>query len=177
MTSKFEDFEQDQSVGSLNSELADPTDSFELLSAYLDGELSPTQRHQVQTWIDQDLQVKALYTQLLTLQSQIQALKAPSDQKTAGEIAEQVFQTVENRRRQRRLRLGFGVIAASCLATITSLLPGAIPRFQVAQSFDPSESEAPPVMLAVALNKPAIDIPKVAPDYSLEQTASRKNQI
>jgi anti-sigma factor RsiW len=43
MTSKFEDIKHNESVGSLNQKIELPTDSFELLSAYLDGELSPTQ--------------------------------------------------------------------------------------------------------------------------------------
>lgn len=194
MTSKFEDFEQDQSVGNLNSELADSSDRFELLSAYVDGELSPSQRHQVQAWIDQDPQVKAVYNQLSTLQRQIQALKAPSSQKTVQEIANQVFETVANRRRQHRLRLGLSAIAVSCLATITSLIPGVIPSFKMAQSIDgnfnsvsqlnssqarldsqPQEPHA--VMLAVALNKPAINIPKAATESNFEPTPSRKNQI
>jgi hypothetical protein len=191
MTSKFEDFEDDQPVVnfnvSLNQEMEFPTDSFELISAYLDGELSPTERHQVQKRIDQDPQIKTIYNKLLVLQSQIQGLEAPLHQRTVGEITEQVFQSLDHRRRQRRLVLGGSAIAASCLVAITGLISGMMPTgLRLAQS--PSSSKIAPeiesneiepnnVMLAVALNKPAINIPKLVNGYTIEQPSSPRNQI
>lgn len=176
MTSKFEDLKPGNMVSLNHLEL--PSDSFELLSAYLDGELSPTQRHQVQTWIDRDPQMKALYTELLALQSQIQSLEAPPNQKTVGEITEQVFHSLDRQRRQRRLVLGGSAIAASCLATITSLIIGIMPSgLKVAHSPSSSENLADSVMLAVALNKPAINIPNSVNGYNMEQSRSLKNKI
>lgn len=176
MTSKIEDFNHDRSVGSLNQmELS--SDSFELLSAYLDGELSPTQRNQVQTWIDRDPQTKALYLELLALQSQIQGLEAPSSERTVEEITEQVFHSLDCRR-QRRLLLGGGAIAASCLATITGLIVGIMPPgLRVAQSPSPRENLSNSVMLAVAINKPAINIPGSINDYIISPPRAPKNQI
>ncbi|MGL5075931.1 MAG: anti-sigma factor family protein, partial [Waterburya sp.] len=75
MTSKFEDFEHDQSMVNSNQQQKIPTDNFELISAYLDGELSPTERYQVQQWIDEDPQMKRLYHRLLALQGEIQSLE------------------------------------------------------------------------------------------------------
>jgi predicted anti-sigma-YlaC factor YlaD len=191
MTSKFEDFEDDQPIVnfnvSLNQEIELPTDSFELISAYLDGELSPIQRHRVQKWIDQDPQMKAIYSKLLVLQSQIQGLEAPPHQRTVGEITEQVFQSLDRRRRQRRLLLGGSAIAASCLVAITGLISGMMPTsLRLAQSLSSSkivpeiesnEIEPNNVMLAVALNKPAINIPKLVNGYTIEQQPSSRNQI
>jgi anti-sigma factor RsiW len=188
MTSKFEDFEDEQPNVNLNQGIEFPADSFELISAYLDGELSPTERHQVQKWIDQDPQIKAIYSKLLTLQSQIQTLEAPPHQRTVGEITEQVFQSLDRRRRQRRLVLGGSAIAASCLVAITGLISGMMPpSLRLAQS--PSSNKIAPgiesnqiepnnVMLAVALNKPAINIPKLVDGYTtIEQPSSPRNQI
>ena len=176
MTSKFEDLKQDKSMGSLN-QMELPTDSFELLSAYLDGELSPTERHQVQTWIDQDPQTKALYLKLLTLQSQMQGLEAPPSQ-TVGEMTEQVFQALDRQHHQRRLVLSGSAIAVSCLATITGLIFGITsPGLKVAQSPNSGENISDNVMLAVALNKPTINIPKSVDGYSTQQPNSLKNQI
>jgi anti-sigma factor RsiW len=174
--SKFEDLKHG-SMGSLN-QMELPTDSFELLSAYLDGELSPRERHQVQTWIDQDPQMKALYTKLLALQSQIQNLEAPPNQRTVGEITEQVFQSLDRRRNRRRLVLGGSAIAVSCLATIIGLIFGIMsPGLKVAQSPSSRENLSDSVMLAVALNKPAINIPKSVNGYNSQQPPSLKNQI
>jgi hypothetical protein len=178
MTSKFEDLKHNKSVGSLNQEIELPTDSFELLSAYLDGELSPNQRHQVQTWIDRDPQMKALYVQLLALQGQIRSLEAPPNQKTVGEITEQVFQSLDRQSSQRRLMLVGSAIAVSCLATITGLILGITsPGLKVAKSPSSGENLSDNVMLAVALNKPAINIPESLNGYSIEQPRSLKNQI
>lgn len=182
MTSKFEDFEHDQSLVSSSQRKKVSTDNFELISAYLDGELSPTDRYQVQKWIDEDPQLKHLYHKLLALQGQIQGLEAPPNQRTVGEITEQVFQSLDRQRLRRRLLLGGSAIAASCLATITGLIPGLMPSgLRIAQS--PNSRELAPdiapeqVMLAVALNKPAINIPKLVNGYGIEGSSPDKNQI
>jgi anti-sigma factor RsiW len=185
MTFKFEDFEHDQSMvnsNQSNQQEKFSTNNFELISAYLDDELSPTARHQVQKWIDEDPQVKQLYHKLLVLQGQIQSLEAPPNQKTVGEITEQVFHSLDRQRHRRWILLAGSAIAASCLATITGLIPGLMPSsLQLAQS--PNSRELVPDvaseqgMLAVALNKPAINIPKLVNGYSLDGTSSVKNQI
>lgn len=181
MTSKFEDFERDQFMVSPSQQRKSATDNFELISAYLDGELSPTERYQVQKWIDEDPQMKQLYHKLLALQGQIQSLEAPPNQKTVGEITNQVFQSLDRQRRRRRLLLGGSAIAASCLATITGLIPGLMPSgLRVAQS--PNSRDLSPVvapeqvMLAVALNKPAINIPKLVDGYTIEGSSPDRNQ-
>ena len=141
---------------------------FELISAYIDDELSPTERKQVQNWIDREPQIKTLYTQLLALQGQMQSLEAPTTNRSADEIAEGVFQSLDRRRRQRRLMLGGSAIAASILATFTGLIPGVSPVWRYAQSGS-GQNNVDTVMLAVALNKPAINIPKPLNGYNVEQ--------
>ena len=170
MTSKFENFEHNRSIDRSNEEMELPADNFELLSAYLDGELSSTERKQVQTRLDQDPQLKKLYTRLLALQSQIQSLPVPPRSESAAEIAEKVFQSLSRRRRQRRLLLGGSAIAATFLATITGLIPGiSSPSWRLAQFSAPNKIDSEAVMLAVALNKPTIDIPKSINGYNFEQ--------
>ena len=169
MKAKFENFEHDRSVDSSNQEIESPTDDFELISAYIDGELSPTARNRVQIRIDQDPQMKKLYTQLMALQSQMQNLSAPPSKESAAEITEKVFQTIENHRRQRRLTLGGGAIAATLLALFTGFIPGiSSPGLRFAQSPNSGEINGDQVMLAVALNKPTIDIPKSINGYAIE---------
>ena len=113
----------------------------------------------------------------LALQSQIQNLEAPPNQRTVGEITEQVFQSLDHRRNRRRLVLGGSAIAA-CLATITGLSLGILsPGLKVAQSPSSRENLSDSVMLAVALNKPAINIPKSVNGYNIQQPSSLKNQI
>ena len=168
MTSKFEDFEHDK-LTPLADEDTLPPDCFELLSAYIDGETTASQRHQVQTWIDRDPQVKRLYTQLLTLQSQMQHSAAPPCEKSVTEISSEVFQSIDSsHRRQRRLILTGTAIAASMVAAITGVSLGNAPlRMNMAAREDPINN-ARTETLAIAFNKPAINIPKTVRGYDLE---------
>lgn len=146
-------------------------DRFELLSAYIDGELSAAERNQVQTLLDRDPQFQRLYRQLLALQGQMQHSPAPSSDKSVAEITAGVFQTVERKRSQRRLFWGGSAVAASIL-TLLGVIPGTNSAFKIAEPKNPVQTGSAPVMLAVALNKPAIDIPK-----SLEGNTTKPNLL
>lgn len=169
MTSKYDDFEHNKSAVSSGEDGLMPRDCFELLSAYIDGELSPDERNQVQCLLDRDPKVKNLYTQLLTLQGQMQNSVAPPSNKSVAEITAGVFHSIEQRRRQRRLVWGGSAIAASILAGITGLIPGFSPGLRMAEIQD-SEGRrvSQTVMLAVAVNRPAINIPKAANGDGIE---------
>ena len=180
MTSQFDNFEHDKlktdktRSNPMSSELnnnaaksSSELDRFELVSAYIDGELSAAERKRVQAWIDREPEMKTLYTNLLALQGQMQSLEAPAS-KSADKITEGVFKSLDRRRHQRRLMLGGSAIAASVLATITGLIPGVAPAWRSARNA-PAQNPADTVMLAVALNKPTIDIPKPLNGYNVEQ--------
>ncbi|MEL6928980.1 MAG: zf-HC2 domain-containing protein [Cyanobacteria bacterium J06600_6] len=162
MTSQFEDSGRDRLA-----ELS--TDDFELISAYLDDELSPAEKAQVQSWIDLDPDLKAVYTRMLSLQGQMQNIDIPECDRSVAEITSNVFQSLDRRRRQRRVLIGIGAIAASALAGIIGSLSGTSSgSFRFAQSPTPEISQPETVMLAVALNKPAINIPKAINSYDFE---------
>ncbi len=168
MTSKFDSFEHDKFAKNSREEKELPTDCFELLSAYIDGELSSTERNQVQCWLDQDPEIKNLYTQLLALQGNMQLSIAPPTSKSVAEITTGVFQSID-RRRQRRLVLTGSAIAATILTTITALIPGITPsELRVAERENSDDTTSESIMLAVAVNQPAINIPKAVNGYQLE---------
>ena len=168
MTSKFDGFEHAKFADSSGEETEVPTDCFELLSAYIDGELSATEKNQVQGWLDQDPKIKNLYTQLLALQGNMKLSLAPPSDKSIAEITTGVFKSID-RRRQRRLVFTGGAIAASILATITALMPGITPSgLKMAEIDNTSDLVSAPIMLAVAVNKPAINIPKAINGYQIE---------
>ena len=141
-------------------------DSFELLSAYIDGELSPSEKKQVQAWLDCDPEFKQLYTQLLNLQGQIQNFVVPSDEKSTAEIAAGVFQSIDRHHHKRRtLVWGGSAVAASIIPSISGIIPGFSPlSFNVAKVN--SDNISGQVMLAVAVDQPAINIPKSITGYS-----------
>ena len=173
MTSKHDDFKYNEAAFNLGEDESLPIDCFELLSAYIDGELSPNQRTQVQRLLDRRPEIKSLYIQLLTLQGQMQSSIAPPSNKSVAEITAGVFQSIEQRRRQRRLIWGGSVIAASVLAGITGLIPGFTPGLRMAEI--PARGGSQSVMLAVAVNKPAINIPKAVNGYGIELNNAKSN--
>lgn len=173
MTSKFEDFKDDQLAETQNQEIEDlATDCFELLSAYIDGELNSDQQNEVQTRIDQDPEIKHLYIQLLALQGRMQHSVAPPSERSVVEITREVFQSIDRVRRwQRRLFFGGSAIAASYLAMILGIIPGiGTSTLRIAEVSPPAIVTSDSVMLAVAVNKPAINIPKTATGYSSIKT-------
>lgn len=175
MTSKFDGFDHGEFADSSGEEADIPTDCFELLSAYIDGELSATEKKQVQGWLDQDPKIKNIYTQLLALQGNMQHSIAPPSNKSIAEITTGVFKSID-RRRQRRLVFTGGAIAASILATITALIPGVTPSgLSIAEIENTDDLVATPIMLAVAVNKPAINIPKAINGYQIESPQLGEN--
>jgi len=167
MTSQFEDFDPDRFAA--DSEDAVANKRFELISAYLDGELSTAEKTQVQTWLDSDPELKAIYTSMLTLQGQMQNLAAPPSNQSVGEITNKVFESLDRRQRHRRLLIAGSAIAASIVAGAGVLIPGIGSGDLRLASPNLRESQTDTVMLAVALNKPAINIPKSANGYNLGQ--------
>lgn len=167
MTSKFEGFEQNPSAKTPQHQEDLTAERFELLSAYIDGELTSTQSNQVKVWIDADPETKQLYVRLLNLQGQMQHSAAPASEKPIEEITAGVFCSIDRRHRQRRLVWGAGAIAASAMAIITGIVPGIFaPTLRTADT--ETTPIARPVMLAVAVNKPAIDIPKAPTGSTVE---------
>ena len=169
MTSQYDGFKHDSSAEDpyLDLETEDSnSDPFELLSAYIDGELSPSERKQVQTWLDRDPEFKKLYTQLLTLQGHMQHSVAPASEKSTEEITAGVFQSLDRTRRWRRkLTWGGGAIAASVIAGVSGIIPGLSPLSpQMAELNSPNNNISNSVMLAVAVDRPTIDIPKSVGD-------------
>ena len=162
MTSNFDDFKND----------ASELDYFELLSAYIDGELTPTERDRVQYWLDNDPKIKTTYIKLLKLQTQMQGIPTPPTV-SVEDLSAEVFQKIDRRRLKRSCCVwGAGAIAAAFLATISGMLPGTNSSgFQLTES--PSENFSEPMMVAVAVNKPAVKIPKTA--ISLPRTTTIDN--
>ncbi|MBF2056740.1 MAG: zf-HC2 domain-containing protein [Cyanobacterium sp. T60_A2020_053] len=136
-----------------------PTDkcTFELLSAYLDGEVTPHQRQEVQDLLDNDPEIQLLYRRLLNLRQEINNLPIPQPEYTPRQISQGVFAKIDQQRKQRqRFLLGGGALVVATVATISGLLGGNRQWWQMAQD-SPSDDGN----LVIALNEPLIDLPVV----------------
>lgn len=136
-------------------------DRFELLSAYLDGEVTVEERRLVESWLDHDSTVQQLYQRLLRLRHSFQACPVPQSEQSVDVTVQKVLQRVD-RRTHRLTLVGGGAIAAVVVGALSSLFIGPALRQQMAQSPEP---EIPTEGLQIALDQPLMDIPK-APEAS-----------
>ncbi|MEM8642341.1 MAG: Fis family transcriptional regulator [Cyanobacteria bacterium P01_G01_bin.54] len=141
----------------IGSDLEPVDDRFELLSAYLDGEVTLGERQQVQQWLDQDTEVQQLHQSLLRLHQRVQATPAPEPSCDPEVLIAGVF-AAETRRRQRHWLLwGGSAIAAAAMATVSLLFGSGLLSPRLAQSPEPEHEK-----LMIAVNQPAVDIPTIA---------------
>lgn len=142
-------------------------EDFELLSAYLDGEVSPEQRKQVQQWLARDDRARELYLRLSKLRQTFRSFPTPEPQVSAAELADRVFAS-ENSRCGKRVALLGGAVAAAVVATLTSLALGdrPLPKFASGLNLGKQEhslqQEDPPEELLLAIDRPLFEIPDAA---------------
>lgn len=139
-------------------------DRFELLSAYLDGEVTAAERKQVEDWLTSDPTVQRLYTRLLKLRQGLQNMPVPTSERSVQQTVDDVFARVE-RRPKLSVVWGGAAIAALFIGTLATVLPGRSPIPQMAESpqeqTQPAESETEnSEPLLIALDKPLVAIPK-----------------
>jgi len=135
-------------------------DRSELLSAYLDGEVTAAERQQVHQWLESDPKMQCLYHRLLKLRQGIQTLPSEPSGQSAEQTVNQVFAKIKNRS---RIRMAIASTGGAVAAMFISALSGLISTSQspVPQLAENVPAVAPtPVM--VALNHPIIEIPKTA---------------
>jgi hypothetical protein len=138
-------------------------DRFELLSAYLDGEVTATEKRQVEEWLSTDPQTQRLYSRLLTLRQNLQMLPVTTSEQSVDQLVERVSARIE---RQPRRIAWTGLAAAGLLIGI---LFNTLPREQytpsIADSLAPSSTVAREDNnegLMIALNRPPIALPQSA---------------
>lgn len=125
-------------------------DRFELLSAYLDGEVTAAERRQVDEWLANDPATKRLYSRLLGMQQSFQSMPVPGPEQSAQELAASVLQRVE-RKPQRMVVWSGCAIAALFVAVVSGVAGGR-------QLFSPQFAQSASDDLIVALNEPLVEI-------------------
>lgn len=151
------------------SEMECKGDRFELLSAYVDGEVTAAERHQVETWLATDPKFQQLHARLLTLRHELQVFGTmqPLASTSVDETVTGVMQRLD-RRPQRVVRWGGAAIAATLIGAVSLMISpiGRSPIGQYAESPAPSSTST---ALQIALDAPVIDIPRVESPTSVTQ--------
>lgn len=138
-------------------------DRFELLSAYLDGEVSPEERRLVTTWLDEDPATQCLYQRLLQLRQGFQGLNCEAWQVTSPcDAAEQVVQKLNHRCRMTWMA---GMTAAA--VAVAGVFSGALNPIE-RMGLGTMSASTPGDSLEIALDQPPIMIPKPATVPNME---------
>lgn len=138
-----------QTDSTIQGHLLDPQ-QFQLLSAYLDGEATVSERRQVQNWLDTDPKIKEIYLQLIQLRSRLQTAPVPASHSSVKQLATLIFQHL-NQRTRVMVAWGGTAIAALLVMAVSGNL-GRVPMVAQSQNFKDSEP------LQIALNEPLIPI-------------------
>lgn len=151
-------------------------DRFELLSAFIDGEVTAAERKEVQHLLATDPQMQRLHARLMMLRQGLQKLPVPAPDRNSQETAKQVFARIDRRRIRKSIAWGGAAIAAVFVGGFSGIFPGTQPLgSNYAQS---PQQEAAPEPLRIALNRPIIEItkaPVAAPGNLLQTPAVRES--
>jgi anti-sigma factor RsiW len=137
-------------------------EQFELLSAYLDGEVSAAERKQVEAWLDSNPKVRQTYQRLLTLQNGLKAMPVSAPSIQSEQLAQNVMKRVD---RSRHLWVwgGIGTVAAVVIGSLSGLLGG--------QSWDVKTAQQPlqgqPTFSAPSISTVQTDLNAVTPNATL----------
>ncbi|MCY7393433.1 MAG: Fis family transcriptional regulator [Leptolyngbyaceae cyanobacterium CAN_BIN12] len=139
-------------------------DRFEMLSAYMDGEVTADERRTVEEWLTNDPTVQKLHSRLLRLRQTFQAMPVPvTDEKAVQQTVDAVLARVDRRPRFSVIWGGIALAAVAVGAISTNLMGDRSPFFQMAQSLrDPAQTQpaVKPEPLLIALDQPLIAISK-----------------
>jgi anti-sigma factor RsiW len=138
-------------------------DRFEMLSAYMDGEVTADERRTVEEWLTNDPTVQKLHARLLKLRQTFQAMPVPTaSEKAVQQTVDAVLARVDRRPRFSAIWGGIA-LAAVAIGAISTNLMGDRSFFQMAQSSrDPVQTQpaVKPEPLLIALDQPLIAISK-----------------
>jgi len=172
MTANFDSPNSDHQAAEHQNQSSRPhdvlqRDRFEMLSAYLDGEVSADERRQVEEWLANDPTVQRLHSRLLKLRQAFQAMPIPtSDEQTVQKTVDAVLARVERRPRLSVIWGGIAIAAVAVGAVTSSLLGNNSLNPQMANN--PDQNTAPSTIaktepLLVALDKPLVSIDEPSP--------------
>jgi anti-sigma factor RsiW len=150
-----------------NNAMKTPEERFELLSAYIDGEVSESEEQLVEQWLSEDVDFRRLYQQQMKLRQLLIDLPVPvaanSSVKAETEVMiDRVMAEIDKRSQRRKWKLaGIGISVAAVVGVFGSMFTfNSNPQFSpVANSVKPSTPAAEEPVL-IAMEEPLVPLPK-----------------
>ncbi len=150
-----------------NNSMTIPEERFELLSAYIDGEVTDAEEQLVEQWLSDDVDFRRLYQQQLKLRQLLIELPVPvaanSSVKAETELViNRVIAEIDKRSQRRKWKLaGIGISVAAVVGIFGSMF-----TFNSSPQFSPvanSIKKAAPVAeepVIIAMEEPLVPLPK-----------------
>jgi anti-sigma factor RsiW len=146
-----------------------PQERFELLSAYIDGEVSESEEQLVELWLSDDVNFRHIYQQQLKLRQLLIELPVPvaanSSPKAETELMiDRVFAQIDKRSQRRKWKLtGIGIAVAAMVGVFGSMFTfNSSPQFSPVSNSIKIKSPAPvaeePIL--IAMEEPLVPLPK-----------------
>lgn len=142
-------------------------DRFELLSAYLDGEVTATERKQVEEWLATDASMQQLHHRLLKLRQGFRSLPTPAPVQSVEKTVDQVLAKIDQRPKLRLVWGGATAIAAMFVGAVTLFtLNRPAPELATKDKVQPGVEQAQQPLetdgLLISLDRPVVTMPKNA---------------
>ena len=140
-------------------------DRFELLSAYIDNELSVHERKQVEAWLESDPEMRRQYQSLSALSRSFQAMPVTQSSTSADDLLDAVFTKVD--RKPRLLKMaGIGAILVTAIGALGALFGGPILSPQIANNdtLDRAPKSTTPVSTVLSTDILPADIDAIDTD-------------
>lgn len=181
MTLNFDEYNNPCSSGSKDKERTqlaldgEKRDRFELLSAYLDGEVTAGEKRQVEELLATDPAMQHLHARLLKVRHSFRSLPVPPAEQPVEQTVKQVFARIE-RRPRRAMAWGGLAVAALFVGAIASIVPRSEFTPSMANIIR-SEKSVPSDGLMIALDRPVIEIPKATVSTPTQSPATDGTSI
>jgi anti-sigma factor RsiW len=144
-------------------------DRFELLCAYLDGEVTAKERRQIEDWLTTDPEVQRLYARVLKLRPRWQTMPVPAVQQPVERTVQKAFPRL-NTRPKRTVVWGGTALVAVFIGALLGILPGS--QSPVPTTATARQPMVKPEALMLALNTPVAEIPK-SPTFAKEKSVKQ----
>jgi anti-sigma factor RsiW len=150
-----------------NNPMPIPQERFELLSAYIDGEVSDTEEQLVETWLADDADFRRLYQQQLKLGQLLIDLPVPlaanSSIKAETEVMiDRVWAEIDKRSQRRKWKLaGLGVSIAAIVGIFGSMFTfNSSPQFSPVSNSIKAPTAVTEEPVLIAMEEPLVPLPK-----------------
>lgn len=133
-------------------------EQFELLSAYLDNEVTVAERKQVEAWLATDPEFQQLYNQMLKLQRSFNHLPLPAQaQQPVEQTVQQVMKRLDRRPHVMLVWTGIGAAAAAAFVGVFAGVLNGVPQLNHTA---PANIQAQPTYSVpqLSLDRPPIEI-------------------